>query len=93
MSNYPTNQNSFISNNNKINKNNNDELPRLGRKKASGKKKSVSFSNNIQVTEVENWKKYNTDVSQENEYIKLKREVEKYKALQKKENECCCNIF
>ena len=42
----------------------NDELPKLGRKKSS----RVSFINEVSVTNVENWKQFNHDVSEENRY-------------------------
>ena len=78
------------------NQNKDSDLPRLGRKKSSGIRKSVSFKNEISVTNVENWKKYNKDMSEENEYYKLKKEIREFKqkqALKAKENNCCCEIF
>ena len=80
---------------NNINHTDDTDLPRLGRKKSSIRK-SVSFSN-ITVTKVENWKKYNVDMSTETELYKLKQQVKEYKEkkekLLKKQNECCCEIF
>ena len=80
---------------NNINHTDDTDLPRLGRKKSSIRK-SVSFSN-ITVTKVENWKKYNVDMSTETEIYKLKQQVKEYKEkkekLLKKQNECCCEIF
>ena len=69
----------------------NDELPKLGRKKSS----RVSFINEVSVTNVENWKQFNHDVSEENEYKRLKKEIREYKALkaQKEKEKCCCEIF
>ena len=81
-----------------INTNNNkeDDLPRLGRKKSSVRK-SVSFNNTIDVTKIENWKKYNKDVSEETEYFQLMKKVKAFKERQalkaQKQNECCCIIF
>ena len=80
---------------NNINHTDDTDLPRLGRKKSSIRK-SVSFSN-ITVTKVENWKKYNVDMSTETEIYKLKQQIKEYKEkkekLLKKQNECCCEIF
>ena len=77
-------------------KNNTNDLPKLGRRKSSGIKKSVSFSNTISVTDVENWKKYNKDMSEETEFYKLKRS-KKFKAMRakklKEQDKCCCNLF
>jgi len=79
------------------NQNKDSDLPRLGRKKSSGIRKSVSFKNEISVTNVENWKKYNKDMSEENEYYKLKKEIKEFKQKQalkaKEKNNCCCEIF
>ena len=73
---------------------NKTDLQRLGGKKKSSR---VSFRNEVSVTKVENWKQFNHDVSEENEFIKLKKEIKQYKAEQaKKEKEkdkCCCEIF
>ena len=84
-------------NNNNTDRTLNDDLPKLGRKKSSGIKKSVSFNNNITITKVENWKKYNKDMSGETEFFKLKKQVEEYKALKakklKEQDKCCCIIF
>ena len=78
------------------NKKDDDDLPRLGRKKSSVRK-SVSFNNTIDVTKVENWKKYNKDVTEETEYFKLLQKVKAFKAKQalkaQKQNECCCEII
>ena len=72
---------------------NNDELPKLGRKKSS----RVSFINEVSVTKVENWKEFNYDVSKDNEFVKLKKEIKQYKALkakkEKEKDKCCCEIF
>ena len=79
------------------NQNKDSDLPRLGRKKSSGIRKSVSFKNEISITNVENWKKYNKDMSEENEYYKLKKEIKEFKQKQalkaKEQNNCCCEIF
>ena len=88
-------QSNIIPNNNV--KKEEDDLPRLGRRKSSGIRKSVSFNNNISVTKVENWKKYNKDVSEETEFFKLKKQIQEFKAQQakklKEQNDCCCIIF
>ena len=79
------------------NQNKDSDLPKLGRKKSSGIRKSVSFKNEISITKVENWKKYNKDMSEENEYFKLKKEIREFKQKQalkeKQKNDCCCEIF
>ena len=88
----------LISNNLQNNQNNNtkkddDDLPRLGRKRTSSKK-SVSFNDNISVTDVENWKKYNVDVSGSIELAKLRQNIKEFKAKKgKKQNNCCCAIL
>ena len=88
-------QSNLLQNKNNINPADDTDLPRLGRKKSS-QRKSVSFSN-ITVTKVENWKKYNVDMSTETELYKLKQQVKEYKEkkekLLKEQNECCCEIF
>ena len=75
-----------------------DDLPRLGRKKSSGLRKSVSFKNEVSITKVESWKEYNKDVSEETELFKLKQQIKEFKLQQalkakEKEKECCCEIF
>ena len=80
---------------NNINHADDIDLPRLGRKRSS-MGKSVSFSS-ITVTKVENWKKYNVDMSTETEIYKLRQQVKEYKEkkekLLKEQNGCCCEIF
>ena len=74
---------------------NDSDLPKLGRKNTANVRKSVSFRNEVTVTPVENWKEFNHDVSEENEWYKLKQEVKAYKAMKKKkeqEEKCCCLI-
>ena len=70
------------------------DLPKLGRKKSSIRK-SVSFNKTISITQVENWKKYNSDATMETELYKLKQQINEYKKrkLEKEKNECCCGIF
>ena len=77
------------------NPNNNNDLPKLGRKNSKNARKSVRFRNEVSVTKVENWKKYNHDVSEENEYYKLKKELKEYKEMKKKKEKekCCCEII
>ena len=74
---------------------NNDDLPKLGRKYSTNARKSVSFKNEVSVTKVENWKKFNHDVSEENEYYILKKQIKQYKEMKKKQEQekCCCQIF
>ncbi len=86
----------LLTNPNNLNNNNEIDLPKLGRKNSTNARKSVSFKNEISVTQVENWKKFNHDVSEENEFYKLKKEIKEYKKMKKKEeekNKCCCEIF
>ena len=85
----------LLTNPNNINNNNDTELPKLGRKNSANPRKSVSFKNEVTITKVENWKKFNHDVSEENEFYKLKQEIKQLKAqkaMQEKEK-CCCEIF
>ena len=71
-----------------------EDLPRLGKRRDSGRRKSVSFNEKIAIEDVENWKKYNHDSSLETEFYKLKQEIKQYKeAKAKKEQNCCCIIF
>ena len=74
---------------------NESDLPRLGRKNSTNARKSVSFRNEITVTQVENWKKFNHDASEENEIYRLKQEIKKYKEMKKKkeQDKCCCQII
>ena len=79
--------------NNNLKKEDDEDLPRLGRKKSSSRK-SVSFNDNVSITEVENWKKYNTDVSGSIELLKLRDKIKAFKEKKAKEqNNCCCEIF
>ena len=76
-------------------------LPRNNRKRSSasfGGPKKVSFNPNVEVTDVECWKKYNFDMSKVTEYSRCKREFMAYKARQqllrnRKTNDCNCQIF
>ena len=74
----------LLTNPNNLNNNNEIDLPKLGRKNSTNIRKSVSFKNEISVTQVENWKKFNHDVSEENEFYKLKKEIKEYKEMKKK---------
>ena len=71
-----------------------EDLPKLGRKNSKNARKSVSFRNEITVTQVENWKEFNHDVAEENEFYRLKQEVKKFKEMKRKEEQekCCCEI-
>ncbi len=73
---------------------NDSDLPKLGRRNSLNPRKSVSFRNEISVTQVENWKKYNHDVSEENEFMKLRKEIKEFKEMRKKKEQekCCCEI-
>ena len=73
---------------------NDSDLPKLGRRNSLNPRKSVSFRNEISVTQVENWKKYNHDVSEENEFMKLRKEIKEFKEMRKKQEQekCCCEI-
>ena len=73
-------------------KNNDSDLPKLGRKNSLNARKSVSFKNEVSITKVENWKKFNHDVSEENEYYQLKKKIKELKAKKEKEK-CCCEII
>ena len=66
-----------------------------------GRKKTVSFSTNISIINVENWKKFNTDVSEKgcwdwdikkNEEKKRQEEEERRKR-KKEEDGCQCTIW
>ena len=77
------------------NPNNETDLPRLGRRNSVNARKSVSFINDVTVTNVENWKEFNHDVSEENEFKKLKKQIKEYKLMKMKreQEKCCCEIF
>ena len=68
-----------------------------GSRKSSDSKKSVTFSPNVSIIDVESWKKYNKDVSEDTEYMRLKKEIEYLKAHKKLHynhgHEDCCNIY
>ena len=71
---------------------NNNDLPSLKKRR-----KSVSFSE-VNVVNVENWKSFNSDMSKENEYMKLRQEVLEFKKRQKEIEDrkvcgCNCNVF
>ena len=78
----------------------NQELsfPRLNTNNSLNNKKRVSFNPIVNIIEVESWKKYNCDMSNETEYMQLKRELMELKAqnlIERKKNngDCNCNIF
>ena len=63
-----------------------------------GRKKSVSFSTNVSIIKVDNWKKYNVDVSESGgcSAWDIKKNEEKRKEEEKrkkKEEEGCCIIY
>ncbi len=76
-------------------------LPRTNRKSSSASSegsKKVSFNPNVEITDVESWKKYNCDMSKITEYNIFKRKFMEYKARQqiiknRETNECNCQIF
>ena len=92
----PLKDNNNIHTNANNHKTDTDDLPRLGRKKSSGLRKSVSFSNEVSVTKVESWKEYNKDMQEESEYFKLVKEIKELKekqAQKAKKEDCCCKIY
>ncbi len=64
-----------------------------------GRKKTVSFSENIDIINVDNWKCYNIDVSETNgcfSWDKSKNEIKRKeveKKNKKKEDGCICIIY
>ena len=84
--------NLFISNNQYDKEN---SLNRMRQRKSSNSSKSVSFNEQVEIVAVENWKKYNVDVSYETEYAKIKRELNELKKNNSKllKSECTCFIF
>ena len=74
-------------------------LQRINKKKSSESKKSVTFNPNIDVINVESWKKYNSDMSEETEYMQIKRKIAALKEKKKLgkikdvHDYCDCNIF
>ena len=71
---------------------------RNNERKLSNAKKSVSFNEKVEIVNVESWKKYNVDVSEETEYGKLRREIlelKKNQLLVKSliKDDCTCFIF
>ena len=84
--------NLFISNNQYDKEN---SLNRMRQRKSSNSSKSVSFNEQVEIVAVENWKKFNVDVSNETEYAKIKRELNELKKNNSKlfKSECTCFIF
>ena len=75
-------------------------IPRLNPKESLISKKSVRFNPNVNVIEVESWKKYNSDMSKETEFYAFKKEYlalqSKTKKNRKKSNknyDCNCLVF
>ena len=64
-----------------------------------GRKKTVSFSNNVSIINVDSWKKYNIDVSESGgclawDYNKNKQKEEEEKKKKKKDEDgCICIIY
>ena len=89
---YYRQANPFISNNQYDKEN---SLNRMRQRKSSNSSKSVSFNEQVEIVAVENWKKYNVDVSYETEYAKIKRELNELKKNNSKllKSECTCFIF
>ena len=54
------------------------------------RRKSVSFSD-VNVVNVENWKSFNTDISKDNEYMKLRQEILEHQKRQKERGLCGCD--
>ena len=67
------------------------------KRKSSDSRKSVTFSPNVSIIDVESWKKYNTDMAQDTEYMRLKNKIQYLKERKKlhkyNEHEDCCNIY
>ena len=84
--------NPYISNNQYDKEN---SLNRMRQRKSSNSSKSVSFNEQVEIVAVENWKKFNVDVSNETEYAKIKRELNELKKNNSKlfKSECTCFIF
>lgn len=72
-----------------------NSLNRMRQRKSSNSSKSVSFNEQVEIVAVENWKKFNVDVSNETEYAKIKRELNELKKNNSKlfKSECTCFIF
>ena len=89
---YYKQANPFISNNQYDKEN---SLNRMRQRKSSNSSKSVSFNEQVEIVAVENWKKFNVDVSNETEYAKIKRELNELKKNNSKlfKSECTCFIF
>ena len=82
-----------------INQNNKEICsPRINSRKSSDSKKSVSFNPRVSITEVESWKKYNSDMSKETEFYNFKKEFMALRAKKRLENKkllegCNCIVF
>ena len=89
---YYKQANPFISKNQYDKEN---SLNRMRKRNSSNSSKSVSFNEQVEIVAVENWKKYNVDVSYETEYAKIKRELNELKKNNSKllKSECTCFIF
>ena len=88
---YYKQANPFISKNQYDKEN---SLNRMRKRKSSNSSKSVSFNEHVEIVAVENWKKYNVDVSNETEYAQIKRELDELKKNSKLiKSECTCFIF
>ena len=57
------------------------------------KRKTVSFSDKINIINVECWKKYNTDMSEQSEMNILRKKIEEYKLKEGERVICSCGIF
>ena len=67
-------------------------------RKLSNAKKSVSFNEKVEIINIESWKKYNVDVSEDTEYGKLRKEIlelKKNQLLAKSivKDDCSCFVF
>ena len=56
------------------------------------RKKTVSFSDKVDVINVESWKRFNSDMSEESEFNLLRKKAEEYQQ-QKERVVCSCNII
>ena len=87
----PYNSSNSLTLNTNIEKlNNGTNENNIGLRSLKKRRKSVSFSD-INVVNVENWKSYNTDISKDNEYMKLRQEILEHQKLQKEKGLCGCD--
>ena len=94
MSHCSTNSTNFYTMNNITGKQNFSpmvqevNLPNLRKRR-----KSVSFNDKVNITNVESWKRFNTDMSEQSEFNILKRKFQEDRLKQKEKIVCSCSIF